>query len=62
MKLRATVTVDYEPNPKYYDTDDPHEMARIDAENWQEDTMSFFASFTDDEFNIAVVPVTEETE
>jgi hypothetical protein len=60
MRLRATVTVEYEPDPKYYDTDDPHEMARIDAENWQSDTMSFFASFTDDEFTIVVAPISQE--
>jgi hypothetical protein len=60
MKLRATLVVEYEPEPVHYNTDDPAEMAAIDQKNWTRDPAMLLASFEDEEFTITVEPVTEE--
>lgn len=36
-KLRLTLTYEYEADPKYYDTDVPADMARVDQEQMQDD-------------------------
>jgi hypothetical protein len=37
VRLRATLTVDYEANTEDYGTDDPLEMAAIDQKSFRED-------------------------
>lgn len=36
VKLRLTITVEYTADPKWYDTTDPNEMAKIDANNFND--------------------------
>lgn len=60
-KLRATLVVEYEADPAHYETDDPAEMARVDAENWTGDVMMLLASFDNDDFKVTVEPLDTET-
>jgi hypothetical protein len=39
IKLRLTVTVDYNADPRWYDTDDPEQMSAIDLANFKDDFM-----------------------
>lgn len=57
MKLRATVTVEYDADPQYYDTADPKEMAAIDQASWATELVRFACSFEQDEFEVVVEPV-----
>jgi hypothetical protein len=54
VRLRATVTVEYDAHPGDYQTYDPEEAAAIDQVNWRSDPTLFFASFAPSEFKIAV--------
>jgi hypothetical protein len=56
IRLRATLTVEYDADPKDYDTADPVEMAHIDLANWQGDPMMLIASFDNEEFTVKVEP------
>jgi hypothetical protein len=62
MRLRATVVVEYEPNPDFYAAPAESvptlaEMARIDQQNWREDPFALLASFETDELAITVEPI-----
>ena len=37
IKLKLTITVEYEAEPQYYETDDPVKMAEIDQSNYRND-------------------------
>ena len=41
IKLKATIVVEYDADPKRYGTDDPHMMAQIDMDNCAEDIIGF---------------------
>ena len=40
VRLRATLTFEYDAEPRHYGTDDPAEMAKIDASNDYVDMLS----------------------
>jgi len=37
IKLKLTITVEYEAEPEYYETDDPVKMAALDQSNFRDD-------------------------
>lgn len=41
VRLRASLIVEYEANPKDYGTSDPKAMAKIDADNCNDDIGTF---------------------
>lgn len=56
VRLRATVTLEYDAKPLDYGTDDPVLMADIDADNWHNDIMALFSSFKEEDFKVEVRP------
>lgn len=60
MRLRATVTIEYNAYHGDYQTYKPEEAAEIDQANWRNDPAMFFASFGPADLNVhvEVVPAT----
>lgn len=56
MKLRATLTVEYDADPGDYQTYDPEEAADIDQANWRDTPAMLAQTFRPDEFKIKVEP------
>ncbi len=57
IKLRLTVTMEYEADPEYYGTDDPVKMAAIDQTNFFEYPRSLYEQLSEDGINVKVEPV-----
>jgi hypothetical protein len=57
VRLRATLTVEYDADPDDYGTADPVEMAAIDAENYQRHPDILADFFVDDDIRVTVQPV-----
>jgi hypothetical protein len=45
VRLRTTIVLEYDADPKDYGTDDPEQMVRLDQENWDDDPISLFEFF-----------------
>ncbi len=58
VKLIVTVNarIEYDADPAYYGTDDPAEMAAIDAQNWKDDPIQLWSTFDDENLVVSVVP------
>ena len=59
VKLKLTLTVEYEANPKHYGTKIPEEMAKIDEKNFSYnpyDIEIFFGS-TNSKYDFKVEPI-----
>ena len=56
IKLRLTVTVEYEANPLYYKTDDPVKMAEIDQLNFRHDPEHLMELIDSENATIIVTP------
>lgn len=59
MKLRVTVTIEYAPNPSYYDTEDPGEMAKVDEQGFRDDPSALHAAMVDDGYRVKVEAIKE---
>ena len=59
IKMKVTVTFEYETDPKYYDGIDPVKMAAIDQSNFENDLGSLYETIneTDSVLTIKVEPV-----
>lgn len=56
VRLRASIVVEYDADPRDYESYEPAEMAAIDQKNWREYPLGLFSSFDDKQFVISVAP------
>jgi hypothetical protein len=59
MKLRVTVTFEYEPDGQYYDDTTPSAMAETDQRNFQNDPKMLAEDLADLGYQVKVEPVEE---
>lgn len=58
IKLRVTITYEYDADPEHYGTDVPEEMAAIDMWNYREYPQETFESLIENnEFTVTIEPV-----
>lgn len=57
MRLRATISVEYEANPAHYDTTDPMEAAAIDHAGLQDSPVALVALCEQCAYHVTVEPV-----
>jgi hypothetical protein len=48
VRLRVTITFEYDADPAGYGTDDPAEMGKIDEENFRKDPLGMLEVFLED--------------
>lgn len=60
MKLRVTVTFEFEPDPKAYDDTDPAAMAEVDRQNYHADPACLAADMADLGYEVRVEPIEEQ--
>lgn len=56
MKLRLTITVEYDADPEYYGTDNAQKMAEVDQENFDSDPNTLIELLNDVEYEVKVEP------
>ncbi|MFA5025054.1 MAG: hypothetical protein WC503_00905 [Candidatus Shapirobacteria bacterium] len=57
VKLKVTITFEFDANPKYYGTDVPAEMAKIDQEQFYENPDILSEMIITDEYMVKVEPI-----
>lgn len=57
VRLRATIVVEYDADPKDYETSDPVEMARIDQRDWDDRMLTYDILVSEDDAIVTFEPV-----
>ena len=57
VKMRLTITVEYDADSVWYDTEDTEKMAQIDCANYKDDPSHLFEMVDQEDVEITVKPI-----